>query len=181
MTVTVSRRGGRSYLAASFIAQACALTRYILLARLLGPEQLGMAVALMLTAQFFEAMTDSGSDRFLVQDRDGDQPHVQSMAHLVWLGRGILIAAALVTLAGPIAAFFEVPALRGSLIVLALVPLIAGISHLDYRRLQRSSDFRAEARVWLAQKLPVWLPLLRRRFSLATIPHCCMGWSRDQS
>jgi O-antigen/teichoic acid export membrane protein len=99
------RRGGKQYLGASMAAQFCALARYTLLARLLGPEQLGIAVALILTAQFFESVTDSGSDRFLVQDRHGDEAEVQRLAHLVWLGRGILIASALVVLAASIFAF----------------------------------------------------------------------------
>ena len=42
-------RGARGYFAASAIAQVCALLRYVLLARLLGPEQLGLAAALILT------------------------------------------------------------------------------------------------------------------------------------
>lgn len=148
-----ARRGAKAYLGANFVAQCCALARYILLARLLGPEQLGIAVALILTAQFFEALTDSGSDRFLVQDRAGDAPSVQGLAHLVWLGRGIAIAAALLLLAGPISAFYETPALMGGLLILALVPLVAGFTHLDYRRLQRVSDFRAEGRVLVASEL----------------------------
>jgi O-antigen/teichoic acid export membrane protein len=134
-------------------AQFCALARYTLLARLLGPEQLGIAVALILTAQFFESVTDSGSDRFLVQDRHGDEAEVQRLAHLVWLGRGILIASALVVLGGPIASFYGTPELAGGLVILALAPLIAGFAHLDYRRLQRSSDFRSESRALVVSEL----------------------------
>ena len=77
------RKGSKAFLFASLTAQACALLRYILLARLLGPEQLGLAVALILTAQFFESVTDSGGDRFLVQDAQGDDPAVQRLVHLV--------------------------------------------------------------------------------------------------
>jgi O-antigen/teichoic acid export membrane protein len=147
------RRGGKEYFGASVVAQFCALARYTLLARLLGPEQLGIAVALILTAQFFESVTDAGSDRFLVQDRHGDEPDVQRLAHLVWLGRGILIAAALVVLAAPIANFYGTPELAGGLALLALAPLIAGFAHLDHRRLQRASDFRSESRALLVSEL----------------------------
>lgn len=147
------RRGGKAFLAASVAAQFCALARYTLLARLLGPEQLGLAVVLILTAQFFEAVTDSGSDRFLVQDPQGDEPEVQRLAHLVWLCRGLFIAATLVVLAAPLAYFYERPELQSGLVILALAPLIAGFTHLDFRRAQRRSDFTAESRSLLASEL----------------------------
>jgi O-antigen/teichoic acid export membrane protein len=148
-----ARRGSKAYLVASFAAQLCALARYTLLARLLGPEQLGIAVALILTAQFFEAVTESGGDRFLVQDRQGDEPDVQRLVHLVSLLRGLLCAAALAALSVPLARFYGEPALRTGFLLLAAVPLIVGCSHLDYRRIQRRSDFRGETRALLASEL----------------------------
>ena len=57
--------------------------RYVILARLLGPEQLGLAATLLLTAQFFESLSDTGANRFIVQDARGDQD-----TH--WLARGEL-------------------------------------------------------------------------------------------
>src|SRR3546814_13879063 len=79
-------------LVSSGVAQICALARYTILARLLGPEQLGLAAILILTAQFFDSVTDSGSDRFLVQDHAGSVPALLRLTHLVSLGRGLLIA-----------------------------------------------------------------------------------------
>ena len=38
------------------------------MARLLGPEQIGLAALLILTSSFFESVSDNGSDRFLIQD-----------------------------------------------------------------------------------------------------------------
>jgi len=46
-----ARQGTAIFLASSFVAQACALIRYVVLARLLGPEQLGWSATLILTAQ----------------------------------------------------------------------------------------------------------------------------------
>lgn len=140
-----ARRGAKPYLAASGLAQLCALARYTLLARLLGPEQLGIAATLILTAQFFESITDSGGDLFLIQDREGDEPRVQRLVQLVYIGRGLFIAAALALLSGPIAHFYNTPALSGALAVLAIAPLIAGFQNLDPRRTQRHNDFRREA------------------------------------
>ena len=103
------RRGTKAFLAASGVAQICALARYTVLARLLGPEQLGLAAILILTAQFFESVTDSGSDRFLVQDRGGDDPALLRLTHLVSLGRGLVIAGPLILLAGPLASLSGAP------------------------------------------------------------------------
>src|SRR3546814_5335760 len=80
------RRGTKALLVASGVAQICALARYTILARLLGPEQLGLAAILILTAQFFDSVTDSGSDRFLVQDSAGSAPALLRLTHLVSLG-----------------------------------------------------------------------------------------------
>jgi O-antigen/teichoic acid export membrane protein len=147
------RQGSKAFLIASIGAQACALLRYALLARLLGPEQLGLAVALILTAQFFESVTDSGGDRFLVQDQRGDEQEVQKLVHLVWLLRGAFIAGSIALLATPLARFYGEPELVVGFLILAFSPLIAGLAHLDYRRTQRTSDFRGEARVLLLSEL----------------------------
>jgi O-antigen/teichoic acid export membrane protein len=144
------RRGAKTYLAASAIAQGCALARYTFLARLLGPEQLGLAATLILAAQFFDSITDSGADRFLIQDQHGDEGSAQRLVQLVFVGRGLFSAACLVILAAPLAAFYRTPALTMGFVVLALSPLIAGFVHLDMRRVQRHHDFRAEGVATLA-------------------------------
>lgn len=139
------RRGARIYLVGAGVAQVCALVRYTVLARLLGPEQLGLAATVILTSQFFDSITDSGSDRYLIQDRDGDTPQVQSLVQLVYVSRGLFIATALLIGAAPLAAFYRAPALAEAFVLLAVSPLIFGFLHLDIRRAQRHNDFRAEA------------------------------------
>jgi O-antigen/teichoic acid export membrane protein len=139
------RRGGNIYFLATVVAQVAALLRYVCLARLLGPEQLGMAATLVVTASFFDLISDTGSDRFLVQDRHGNEPSAQQLVQLVFIVRGVLIALALLVLAVPLASFYKVPQLAIGFSVLALSPLILGFTHLDNRRAQRSLDFRAEA------------------------------------
>lgn len=139
------RQGGRAYLAANMVSQASALIRYVILARLLGPEQLGLAAMLILTAQFFESISDTGSDRFLIQDEDGDSPVMQSFVQAVLAGRGVLIALALAAGSGLLASLYHAPVLQFSLVVLGIAPLIGGLVHLDLRRVQRKADFRPES------------------------------------
>ena len=139
-----TRRGGGLYFAASGVAQVAALLRYVALARLLGPVELGLAATLVVTGAFFDLISDTGSDRFLIQDREGDTVRVQKLVQLVYVGRGIMIAAGLVVFSIPIAHFYHAPRLATGLAILALSPLIQGFLHLDIRRLQRHLDFRAE-------------------------------------
>jgi len=139
------RQGTKAYFAANLTAQASALVRYIVLARILGPEQLGLAAMLILTSQFFESISDTGSDRFLVQDPDGDSPRLQGLVQLVLAGRGFLIATALVLSASLLSALYRAPELGDSLMWLGLSPLMGGFVHLDLRRAQRAQDFRPES------------------------------------
>jgi O-antigen/teichoic acid export membrane protein len=144
-TGRLPRRGGQVYFAATLVAQAAALIRYVTLARILGPEQLGLAATLILTSAFFDMVSDAGADKFLVQDRHGDDPEVQKLTQLIFIGRGAVIAACLVVLAGPLAQFYKAPQIAPAFAALALAPLIAGFTHLDNRRTQRNQDFRSEA------------------------------------
>ena len=140
------RRGAKIYLAGAVIGQGCALLRYTLLARLLGPQQLGLVATLILASNFFELISDTGSDRFLVQDPEGDDPSVQKLVQLVFLGREAKPSWAVdsPSFALPISLFYHQPALFWGLAILALSPLIGGFMHLDTRRFQRRHDFRAE-------------------------------------
>jgi lipopolysaccharide exporter len=119
------RRGAKIYLAGSVVGQACALLRYTLLARLLGPEQLGLVATLILASNFFELLSDTGSDRFLIQDAKGDQPEVQNLVQLVFFGRGAFMAVGLAICAMPIAMLYHQPSLFAGLALLGLSPVIA--------------------------------------------------------
>ena len=161
------RRGRKAYFAASLIGQAAALLRFVLLARLLGPEQLGFAAMLILTSQFFESVSDTGGDRFLIQDPEGDAPIMQRFVQLVTAGRGVCIAVALAVTAMPLAVLYKAPELAPALVALAIAPLIAGFANLDVRRLQRHGDFRQESAMIIVGETAalvgtVWAALLVR-------------------
>jgi O-antigen/teichoic acid export membrane protein len=148
-----ARKGGNLYFSATIIAMAAALLRYVALARFLGPQQLGLAATIVVTGAFFDLVSDTGSDRFLIQDAEGDSPRVQKLVQLVYVGRGLLIAASLVVLAIPIARFYKAPPLAHGLVIFALSPLIMGFIHLDNRRVQRAHDFRPAAIIMIAGEM----------------------------
>lgn len=147
------RRGARLYLAANATSQGIALIRYVLLARLLGPHELGLAATLILTAAFFEAISDTGGDRFLIQNRDGDSAAMQGLVHVVMGVRGVCIAAGLILFSGLVADLYNEPALQWSLVAMGLAPLIGGLVHLDMKRVQRTDDFRSEAKVLIVAEV----------------------------
>lgn len=136
-------RGARIYFAANLVAQASALLRYVMLSRLLGPEQLGLAAMLILTSQFFESVTDTAADRFMVQDAKGDTPVMQKTVQLALFGRGAFLAAALIVTGVGMGVLNLNPGLGFSVAALAVVPMISGLVNLDVYRYQRTGDFRA--------------------------------------
>lgn len=130
------------------MSSVAAFLRFSILARLLGPEQLGLVAILVLTSQFFDSVTNAGMDRFLIQDADGDDPKAQRLVHLASIGRGILTGLALFLIAPWLAAYFGQQALAHGFQILALAPLIQGFMHYDVRRFQRERNYAAEG--WLS-------------------------------
>lgn len=150
----MSRGGGRKiYLGALALAQAAAFTRSVVLARFLGPEQVGLAAVIVVTAQFFDSVSDTGHDRFLIQDPKGDAPRALELIHLVSVFKGMAIAALLLLLAKPIAIFMRVPQVSPALQALALVPFIAGFTNFRFRVSQRHHHFGGEAKVLFSSEL----------------------------
>lgn len=148
MTVRAPRRSGMLlFSGGNAIAQIAALARYVLLARLLGPEQLGLAATLILTSQFFEAVTDGGLDRFLVQARAGNLGSVNRMVHTMLAMRGLAIALSIAVTSAFFARHYHNESLRGALLLLALSPAIAGFVNFDFRRVQRRLRFGPEGLV----------------------------------
>lgn len=144
-----ARTGGgrKAYLAALGAAQIAAFSRSVVLARLLGPEQMGLAAILVVTAQFFDSITDTGNDRFLIQDRYGDSSASLQVVHLVSVFKGALIGLLLIAFAQPIAKFTGASAAAAALAVLAVVPVVNGFTNYGFRLAQRHHQFGPEARV----------------------------------
>jgi O-antigen/teichoic acid export membrane protein len=145
--LVVRRSGSRFYFAALGVAQVCAVVRYAFLARILGPEQLGMAALIVLTGQFFDSLTDTGNDRFLIQDPAGDSEPAFKLVELVAILRGIAMAALIILLAAPVAQLARAPQITDALRIFAVVPFITGFTNYDYRAAQRDHDFRPEGLV----------------------------------
>jgi len=130
-----------------------ALLRYVLLSRLLGPEQLGYAAMLILTAQFFEFVTDTAVDRFMVQDEKGDTTTMQKVVQLALFGRGCLLSTALVVTAIGMRIYDPTSTFCYSVAALAIPPLISGLLNVDQFRAQRTGDFRPASWVQVSSEI----------------------------
>ena len=157
-------RGSGVYLAGSAVSMACALLRYTVMARILGPEQLGLAATLLLTMQFFDLLMESGSDRLMIQDPKGGTVAAQALVQLVFVCRGLVTTSALVLIAAPVSAAMGRGQLAAGFMLLAIAPLVGGFLHLDMRRDQRSHDFRSEG----------WAMIASESASIIVTVACCV-------
>lgn len=131
-------------------SQLLSLLRNFIVARLIVPSSFGVAVTFTTTISLLNLISDIGMDKFIVQDRDGDDPRVQASLHTLIVARGIVTALLLFVCAQPIADLFGVPDQVGAYRWLALVPLIAGFAHLDPIRAYRQLNFAPESIATLA-------------------------------
>lgn len=144
LPASVARRGMRAFLAGTMIAQAAALLRFVILARLLGPEQLGLAAIVILTATFLDLLTEGGMATYLIQSKDGDDPRSQHMVQFANIIRCAGMAIALLLIAEPLARFYDRPELAGGIRMLCFSPMILAFLHYDVKRVQRSHNFGPE-------------------------------------
>ncbi len=101
----------------------------LVLARVLAPADFGLLAATMVVAGVVETISYLGIDQAVVQSKRSDEPRFLGTAFRVLALRGLLIAIGTVVLA-PIAAwYFEDPAVRTMVLIIALSPLLAGLEN----------------------------------------------------
>jgi O-antigen/teichoic acid export membrane protein len=150
------REGGRLLRGAAQLAmghgaaQLLGLARNFAVARLLGPEDFGVAATFAATIAIVEATTDVGLDKYLVQTARGEDAALQRTIHGLAAARGLVTALAVFLLADPIASLFGAPETADGFRWLALAPLMRGFAHTDVKRLQRGLSFKREAAVMAA-------------------------------
>ena len=132
------------------VAQAMSFVRNAVIGHGLSKGDFGIAATITLVLQMVETLSDLGSDRLIVQDKDGDNAGFVATAHSVLLARGALITFVLYFAAPLLAAFFKVNEAAWAFQLAALAPLIKGLTHLDCRRAQRRLDNRPQLLVEVA-------------------------------
>ncbi|MBV6633247.1 MAG: oligosaccharide flippase family protein [Alphaproteobacteria bacterium] len=117
--------------------------RNIILARLIGAEQFGIASTFIIALSFVELLSDLGLEKLVVQDRRGEDPRFIGAIQGLALLRAALISVLLLVLAGPAAALFNQPDLVWAYQLFAILPLLRGVLHLDVYRQERSLRYQA--------------------------------------
>ncbi len=139
------KRGSRRFtLYASILGQGFALARNVIVARLLGPEEFGLAAAIILTVTFMESFSSAGAHNFLVQAKEDDDK-LLSTFHAITSMRGVLTAALLASLAWPLSKVVGFGQIQNSLYVVAAAALASGFAHGGVKYAQRFGDFRKDA------------------------------------
>lgn len=113
------------------------LLRNLLVARLISVENYGIAATFAISMAIVEMMTTLGLHQMIIQDSNGDDPRLQSGLQGFHLLRSLFSGAVLFFLAQPIAQLLGVPDIVWAYQLLALVPVINGLTHFDLYRLQR--------------------------------------------
>lgn len=115
--------------------------RNIIIARLLGVEDYGVASTFVVFLSFIELAADIGLDRFIIQDRRGEDPRFVAAVYALLLMRGIALSLLLLILAGPAARLLGFPELAWAYRILAVAPLLHALAHPDMIRYQRQMRF----------------------------------------
>jgi O-antigen/teichoic acid export membrane protein len=119
------------------LAEAGALTRSAILARMIGGEELGRAMVLTLVLRLAEMISDVGVERLLMQRQGAATPGLLAALHGACLLRGGAMAVLLAALALPMAFAFKGGAAPEIYAALAVAPLLRAFVHLDYRLAER--------------------------------------------
>lgn len=139
------------------VVQVCSFVRSVILARLISPEDFGIAATFAMTFSLLEMVSNLSVQSLLVQAPDGDAPRFQATGHLLLVFRGLLNAALLLVLALPLSSLFGVPQAWWAFCWIAAIPLLRGFSHLDLCRYQRNMRFAPQVVVDIVSSFLVTL------------------------
>jgi len=140
----------------SFSAIA-SFVRNIIIARLISVEDFGIAMLFALTMSAIEMASNLAIDKIIIQDKEGDDENFQATSQTFQLIRGFVGGVILYFFAKYVAFFFKVPEAVWAFQLLALYPVIKGLTHLDASRFQRKMNFLPL--MW-AEAIPLLVSLL---------------------
>jgi O-antigen/teichoic acid export membrane protein len=114
------------------------------LARILTPTDFGLVAMALSFVMFFTYIGDAGLGRSLVRV-SADDRDAWSSAHWAVMALTLVLALCIIALAGPVAGFFNEPRLEGIVHVLAVAPILMGITEIPAASLLQREKFH-----WLA-------------------------------
>ena len=192
---------------AEFIARSCGLLRSIVVQRTLGPTLLGVAAPMIIIADFLDRVFSLHPGMVIVQDKHGGSGHYRRTVQTIMAVRGIILGLLIIILAIPLAVVNELddsPWYVAAFMVIGLVPMIRGFSHIDVQRRYRKKEFSPVARVQIWTEIgslvvavilclvmtSFWIPILVRVFSSVILVFITFklarrrfqfGWNKDDA
>jgi O-antigen/teichoic acid export membrane protein len=118
--------------------------RTVIVSRLLSPDDLGAAVALMAILTGCEVITDVGLDKFVMVSRPDARAQVVAVARQIAIGRAVLLAVVIALGAPLLAAAFGAGGEHRIVAWLGVVPLIASLRNWRVVQVQQEYRYGAE-------------------------------------
>jgi O-antigen/teichoic acid export membrane protein len=131
------------------VTPASHFARTIILARMLSPRDLGIAIAVTVLLSTAELISDFGLDRYLISRPPAEDAPALAVAHCLQLIRGLALALIILVSAPLIAELFGEPGIGGEFRWCALILLVRDAAHLEIRQIQRDFRYTPEAMVIL--------------------------------
>jgi O-antigen/teichoic acid export membrane protein len=118
--------------------------RGVILARILGPHQFGLAIVIISITSALDLFADAGIDKFVVQSRFGHRSDVMRTSHAFRIGGSAVVGLAIVLLSYPVAVIFHAPELWLPIALTGGVVTLRGLVDLSYKLQQRKHRFESE-------------------------------------
>lgn len=127
------------------LSQVLSFIRNAIIARLISPEDFGIAAIFTITVSLVELTSYMGAEQLLVQAEDGDDDQLQNTSHFVTIFRGVMGGILIFLFAPFISQLFNIHGTTWAFRWLSLVPFLRGLIHLDVKRYQRHFKFLPQA------------------------------------
>jgi O-antigen/teichoic acid export membrane protein len=131
----------RLLLIGNLTGSAVLFLRNLLVARLIGIEDYGIATTFAMILGMVEMASQLGLHQMIIQDDQGEDPKLQSGLQALHLLRSVVSGLILIVAAGLIADFLNIPDVAWAFQLLALPRIADGLIHFDMYRLQRQHRF----------------------------------------
>lgn len=128
----------------------------LILARLLSPDDFGVAAMAMLVVGFLVEISELGTSSHLIRVAEIDRAHCDT-AWSVTILQGLVAGCVLAALAHPAAQYFNEPRIVDIIFVLAITSFIGGFENVGPVLMRRELDFSRDFRFNVYKKLLVFV------------------------
>jgi O-antigen/teichoic acid export membrane protein len=129
----------------------------LILARLLSPEDFGIAAMGSLVIGLLFSVTESGAASLLIRTKEFDQAHCDT-AWTISLLQNIVVGLLIIILAPVAAVYFNEPRIIEVMYILAIVVLVGGLGSISPTLIRRELKFDLDFRFNIYKKLAVFFP-----------------------